>query len=174
MNTGGHHSEKTKRKISESSFGKHHSEASKRKIRDARQGKHLSKETKRKLREINSGKKLSEETKKKMSKVRVGEKHHNWKGGISPLGMQIRNCFRYRGWVSDVFTRDNFICQECGKRGGYLHAHHLKSFSQIFHDNKIKTLEDAESCGEFWNINNGRTLCKECHRNEHKLHGEQI
>ena len=124
------------------------------------------------------GKKRSEETRKKMSDSRRGkipwnkgmggflggEKHYNWKGGITPLVLQIRHSFQSRQWRSDVFTRDNFTCQMCGVKGVGLHADHIKSFSKIFLENKITSLEQAFVCEEFWNINNGRTLCAKCHR----------
>jgi len=94
-----------------------------------------------------------------------GENHPNWKGGVTPLMLQIRHCFEYRQWRSDIFTKDDFTCQKCKVRGGKLEAdHYPKKFSTIFHENKIKSLEEALSCEEFWNINNGRTLCKKCHR----------
>jgi len=94
-----------------------------------------------------------------------GNKNPNWKGGITPLTIRIRNCFKYRQWRSDVFTRDDFTCQKCGERGGRLEAdHYPKKFSDIFHEYNIKSLEQALACEEFWNINNGRTLCKKCHR----------
>ncbi len=98
-----------------------------------------------------------------------GKNHPNWKDGITPLIQLIRNCFKYRQWRSDVFTRDNFTCVLCGVRSGkgkpvYLEAdHYPKKFSTIFHEYKIKTLQEALDCEEFWNINNGRTLCRKCH-----------
>lgn len=53
----------------------------------------------------------------------------------------------------------------CNIRGGKLEADHCpKSFSEIFRENKIQSLEDALNCEELWDINNGRTLCKNCHR----------
>lgn len=112
------------------------------------------------------GKKLSIETRIKMSekaKLRIKEKSPSWKGGITPLVNQIRHCFKYRQWRSDVFTRDDFTCQKCGKRGGDLEAHHLKEFNLILKANNIKTLEEALVREELWNINNGRTLCLKCH-----------
>ena len=92
--------------------------------------------------------------------------HWNWKGGITSINEQIRKSFNYRQWRSDVFMRDNYTCQICGKRGnGRIEAdHHIKQFSLILKGYNIKTLEDAENCEELWNINNGRTLCKDCHR----------
>lgn len=115
-----------------------------------------------------TGTKHSEETRKKMSIAHKGEKSYLWKGGITTLVQQIRHCFKYRQWRSDIFTRDNFTCLLCGIRSGngkavYLIAdHYPKLFSEIFYENKIKNLEEALVCEEFWNINNGRTLCKEC------------
>ena len=94
----------------------------------------------------------------------LGEKHFNWKGGISKLTNIIRNCFKYRRWRSDIFTRDNFTCQECFNRGGNLEAHHIKAFALIIIENNIKTLEEALNCEELWNINNGKTLCEKCHK----------
>ena len=110
------------------------------------------------------GRHHSEESKKKMSISSSGEKSSNWKGGISPLMLRIRSCFKYRQWRCDVFTRDDFTCQRCGDKGVYLEAHHCgKKFSDIFSENKIRTFEEALMCEELWNINNGETLCINCH-----------
>lgn len=84
--------------------------------------------------------------------------------GKSKLQDIIRHCYRYRQWRSDVYTRDDFICQMCGERGGRLNADHLKPFSAIINENKIVTLDQAFNCEELWNINNGRTLCLGCHK----------
>ena len=102
-------------------------------------------------------------TSKAMKKER-GERSHNWKGGITPLRKRIRHSFKYRQWRSDVFTRDDFTCVLCGKRGSRLEAdHYPKSFVSTLDKYKIQTLEQALDCEELWNINNGRTLCKKCH-----------
>ena len=98
-----------------------------------------------------------------------GKKNPNWKGGVNRLYLQIRKCFEYRQWRSDVFTRDNFICQICGDdKGGNLVAHHIKPFIEILQKYEITTLEDAIKCEELWNINNGITLCENCHKKIHK------
>jgi 5-methylcytosine-specific restriction endonuclease McrA len=95
----------------------------------------------------------------------TGEKHYNWKGGRNPLTIQIRKSFEYRQWRCDVFQRDNYICQQCGyDKGGILEAHHIISFCKIIKKYNIKTFEEAINCAELWNINNGITLCKHCHR----------
>lgn len=114
------------------------------------------------------GHKHSDETKRlyslKRRGTRLGYKHPNWKGGITKINHAIRQMFEYRQWRSDVFTRDNFTCLWCNKRGIYLEADHFpKMFIEIINEYKIKTLEHAKNCQELWNINNGRTLCKHCH-----------
>jgi hypothetical protein len=94
---------------------------------------------------------------------RKGNKPWNYTG-VTPVILNIRNSYSMRQWRSDVFTRDDFTCQGCLIRGGKLHAHHIKPFSIIVKENNIKSLEDAISCCELWDINNGRTLCIPCHK----------
>jgi len=178
--------EETRNKLREKSKGKRPLWVCKR-ISEGSKGKKKSAEFKEKCRlrmignQINKGRKYknrkgvpsSEEKKRKLSKFNkgryVGDKNHFWKGGITPLIKVTRTCFKYRQWRSDVFTRDDFTCQECGVRGAYLEAHHIKTFSKIIKDNKIKTIEQALCCEELWNINNGTTLCKDCHKQIIKL-----
>lgn len=92
-----------------------------------------------------------------------GDKNPMWKGGKTPLHVSIRTCLKYRMWRDDVFTRDDFTCQSCFVRGGYLEAHHIKRVADIMDDYSLKTMEQAYDCEELWSLNNGVTLCEECH-----------
>jgi len=66
----------------------------------------------------------------------------------------LRSTSKYKQWRQKVFKRDNYTCQKCGKRGGEIHAHHIKSFKS-FPKLRYKT-------------DNGLTLCVECHKKKHK------
>jgi len=87
--------------------------------------------------------------------IEKGDKHWNWKGGITPENHAVRQSAEMKQWKKDVFNRDNYICKMCEKRGGELHAHHIKSFAEY---PKLRLT-----------ISNGLTLCKSCH---HKLHSK--
>lgn len=109
----------------------------------------------------NMGREVSKETRKKISDAgikRCKEGTHNWwKGGITPENFAFRGKAKYMDWRKEVFTRDDYTCQKCNERGGNLHAHHIKSFSQ-YSDLRL-------------DIDNGITLCKKCHREFHKENG---
>lgn len=94
-----------------------------------------------------------------------GKNHWNWQGGITKLNWQIRASLEYKIWQRKVLAKDNWTCQDCGKRGnGRLHAHHKKDFSKILKQYHIETLKQALSCKELWDPNNGKTLCVPCHK----------
>jgi 5-methylcytosine-specific restriction endonuclease McrA len=148
------------------------SEETKQKIRESVKKYHdkfgVSSATREKISKANKGRKhanpRSIEFRKHMSELNRGSNHPNWKGGIKPVAKMVRDSFKYRQWRSDVFTRDNFTCQECFKRGGDIEAHHNKPFSTIMIENNVMSIEDADNCEELWNINNGKTLCEKCHK----------
>jgi hypothetical protein len=87
----------------------------------------------------------------------------NYKGGTTKRVALIRMMQEYLNWRSKVFERDNWTCQTCGNRGCYLEAHHRKELIKIVSEQNIKTVKDAKNCQELWDINNGVTLCKNCH-----------
>lgn len=93
------------------------------------------------------------------------EKSHFWKGGVTQFRKNLRNCFLFVEWRDNVFNRDDYTCLNCGLRGNgvYLHAHHIKPFSDILNEYNITTLDKAIACNQLWDIDNGVTLCKKCH-----------
>jgi len=129
-----------------------------------RRGKHTE-EFKKHMSKKMMGRTFSKETiKKRLASVRRGANCHFWKGGVTPLRIRIKQSLKYRQWRSRVYTRDDFICQKCGTRGARLNADHIKSFSLMLEEHNIRTFDDAMSCEELWNVDNGRTLCEKCHR----------
>ena len=102
----------------------------------------------------NTGRKFSEKHLRNISESKKGNKHHNWKGGITPLNKAIRNSLENKLWIRACLERDNFTCIWCGKRGGDLHVDHIQEFAYY------PELRFA--------IDNGRTLCKPCHILRHK------
>jgi hypothetical protein len=138
-------------------LGHRHSEATRKKMSISRKGKpsnmlgkHHSEETKRKISLSKIGTHHTEEARKKISISERGEKNNFWKGGLTEKNKLERKRIEFRLWREAVFARDNWICQECNKRGGNLHPHHIKSWS------KFPELRFA--------IDNGITLCVKCHR----------
>jgi hypothetical protein len=78
----------------------------------------------------------------------------------------IRSSREYKAWRSDIRNRDK-CCRKCSSIEG-LEVHHLQRFIDIINNNKIKTVEEAKACKDLWDPENGLTLCKRCHKNEHK------
>lgn len=123
--------------------------------------------TRVKIKPPHLGKPHSEQTKRNISEARkgkgVGERNGVWKGGISKIEHAVRVMPEYIEWRSKVFQRDSWTCRTCNKNGGYMTAHHIKSFINILRENKISNITAARNCQELWDINNGVTLCEPCH-----------
>lgn len=106
----------------------------------------------------------------------TGEKHHNWKGGITPLYLLLREYFHVNQ-APAILKRDNYTCQLCGKTHTALHVHHITEFSIIVseimsehpHLNPLDIDDREELYGiitndsRFLDNDNLITLCKECH-----------
>jgi hypothetical protein len=174
---GKKHSEKAKLKMSQSR--QNISQETRKKISKKLKGRIISFQTRLKLSNINKGRHPTRETLIKMSEnrkgKRIGDKHPNWKGGITPIMILIRNSIRCKEWRQSVFIRDNFTCQECGdKTGGNLEAHHIKKFSILIQEaiKYMPLLEPYEACllyTPLWDITNGKTLCIKCHTKYRKI-----
>ncbi|MHA1737884.1 MAG: NUMOD3 domain-containing DNA-binding protein [Candidatus Heimdallarchaeota archaeon] len=115
-------------------------------------GKKHSEETRKKISQRAKGRIISQEHRKKISETFKNKPsiHHNWKGGITPINKVIRRSREYKLWRIAVFERDNFTCIWCGQKGGRLNADHIKPFA-LFPELRFA-------------IDNGRTLCEDCHK----------
>jgi len=156
-------------------------------------GKHHSKKTRQKMKEAkinyipwNKGKiGLQKSTRKGKKRPEFsGKNHPRWKGGISPLNKLIKYSLEYKLWREAIFKRDNYTCQECFIKGKYLHPHHnIKSFAKIMQEflqqySQFSPIEDKETLARLaitykslWDVDNGLTLCVECHNLTRKKGG---
>ncbi len=108
--------------------------------------------------------------KRKTKRVpRYGPESPNWKGCKTPLNTIIRTCAEYAIWRTRILERDKYTCVGCGKnyyndKTVLLDVDHIKSLATIIHEYNLETLEQAVFCQELWDINNGRILCRDCHK----------
>lgn len=143
---------------------------SKEKMRNAKLGKprNLSEDARRRIGDAarkqgfkTKGRVVSSETREKMrisqmkrplSSFARGEKSGGWKGGVSQWRNALTSSVTYKNWRTAVFKRDNYTCQRCNERGGRLEAHHIHPVREHKNDLSI------------YDVNNGITLCKKCHK----------
>ncbi|MEA2037115.1 MAG: HNH endonuclease [Nanoarchaeota archaeon] len=69
-----------------------------------------------------------------------------------------RKSIQYSKWRKSVLKRDNYTCQYCGDYDVTLNVHHIKPY----YENRKLALD----------IENGITLCEECHTREHPFMNE--
>lgn len=141
------------------------------KIGDAQRGKKLSEEQKRKISQTRIERKISSPF-KGLTKAQnpdlitcgcKAEKHWNWKGGISSKSIRLRQTSEYKVWRKRCFQRDKYTCQLCQKDRCYLNVHHIIPFSELLKENK-----------NLFEIENGITLCKQCHKKIHQKPGTSL
>lgn len=106
----------------------------------------LSQNSKKKL-----GRKHTPEARRKISEsAKRGPDHPWWQGGKTAKTEALRNSVEYKIWRRAVYERDGFKCIWCGGGAGTLEADHIKpicNFPELVYE-----------------VSNGRTLCKSCHR----------
>jgi 5-methylcytosine-specific restriction endonuclease McrA len=160
--------------------GKRHSNETKEKLRKAHAGenayfygKHLSEEAKKKISEA----KKKNPTRYWLGKKRPdlsGEKCNLWNGGTNTVKNHIRKCSEYKNWRKRIFERDNYTCVFCNAKNGsgksvYLEADHYPTeFMVLIKKFDINSYKEAVDCSALWDINNGRTLCRNCHKKTKK------
>jgi hypothetical protein len=87
-----------------------------------------------------------------------GDGSYMFNPNLTPEQREVgRNFKELRDWRKAVFERDQYTCTKCGKKGGYLNAHHLLAYD---------TFPDWRE-----NVYNGVTLCRECHTTFHRTYG---
>ena len=92
-----------------------------------------------------------------------GENNPNWNPNLTDEERENRKEKRrhiegYEEWRISVFIRDNHTCQCCeSTKSSSLNIHHLESYNSC----KEKRLD----------IDNGITLCEDCHKDFHKKYG---
>ncbi len=155
-----------------------HTEESIEKIKEKNSGKNNhfygeshSKETREMISNALEGRTRTKEARKKQGESIRGENHYNWQGGKTEIKHRLRESGEYHAWRRKVFERDNRKCQECGAEDTELHAHHIKRFSDLL-DEVVEefgelTFKNALSYESLWGVQNGKTLCKECHGKAH-------
>ena len=84
----------------------------------------------------------------------AGSNNPRWKGGVTPEHKKIRWSQKYKKFRDEIFKRDNYTCQKCGRKRKVgdrviLNAHHKKSFADYPELRFVKS--------------NVKTLCEECH-----------
>lgn len=84
-----------------------------------------------------------------------GTNHPRYTGGRRKRAIEYSR-YKYKVWRTTIYERDNYTCQDCGKRGGKLNAHHIKPWKQY------PSLR--------YEISNGITLCWDCHKKAHGWH----
>jgi len=173
----GSYSGKVFQKGDKTNLGRKHTEEHRRKNSEVKKGLHSSPDTEftkgitawnkdkecPQISQTLKGRKLSDEHKtnislnsshhpawnKGLKGFRAGEKNNWWKGGISKGYKEGYWSTDYKQWRLAVFERDGYTCQVCKGVGGYLTAHHIKSWA---HYPELR-----------FDIDNGITLCEECH-----------
>lgn len=89
-----------------------------------------------------------------------GENHYNYDSSKTDgQREQDRSAHKCKEWITQVFERDDYTCQCCGKKGAILRAHHIEGFNWA-----INKRNDVE---------NGVMLCSYCHDSKYKgsFHG---
>ena len=114
-------------------------------------------ETRRKISAALKGRKFSSEHIENLKKARESRRKNVETRGNSktkPWHRRIQHWAIYQEWRLAVLNRDSFACISCGKIGALLDVHHI-----------IGTKDKPDLAFE---ISNGATLCKSCHKNIHE------
>lgn len=90
-------------------------------------------------------------------KTYSGENAYNWNGGYDSEKIKFRKTYAFKQFVKEVYKRDGYKCQICGKGNCTLNAHHLDGYNWC---------EEKRT-----DVSNGITLCEDCHNDFHNTYG---
>lgn len=164
MRKGSHHSDETKRRLSEIQQGRKYSPEIVERRAASNRGKkhhmppdwreHVADSNRRRIAEFGAWNK-GRIGYKHTGSFKSGDQHWNWRGGLTPSDKLFRRTDEYKAWRKAVFHRDDYRCIDCGARSEKgnrieLHPDHLYPFSAY--------------PGLRYVIENGITRCAPCHR----------
>lgn len=93
-----------------------------------------------------------------MRAARCGINNPAWNPDLTDEERENRRDYKeYDEWRGAVYERDGYTCQKCGEVGNSINAHHIEAFN---------TSKDLRTT-----LNNGITLCVDCHDNFHRVYG---
>lgn len=176
---GRRHTEETKQKLSIAKKGKPNgclgrprTEETKRKISLAHKGKSTGPFSPERRAEMSAARKgIAPSNLDALHKLQVGRPRPDTvirnlvtSKGITAISKRVRGYAKYAQWRTSIFQKDDYTCQQCGKRGGRLQAdHYPETFSSLLRRHNITNYDDAMKCDELWEIGENRTLCVACH-----------
>lgn len=85
-------------------------------------------------------------------------------GGTQHIAKRIAWLQAYRIWKNEIKVRDKFKCVQCGNTNKLNVDHYPIPLAILIKKYDIKKPQEAKEFKEFWDINNGRTLCLLCHK----------
>ena len=89
---------------------------------------------------------------------KYGLEHWNYNSTLTDEEReQKRDLQKNDEWRNAVYKRDNYTCQICKQKGKKLNAHHLNGYNW--------------DISERFSVDNGITLCVNCHKSFHKAYG---
>lgn len=147
MRKGQNHTIQSKIKISEKHKGSHHTEETKERIRNQMLGHITTKKTKEKISQTQKTNWKIGKQKITKSQFKKGKNHPNYIDGRSYDYAPNRYGDDWDNIRQLVYRRDNFTCQECGKKNMKLDVHHIIPF-----------LDGGSN-----ELDNLISLCRSCH-----------
>lgn len=91
------------------------------------------------------------------AKTYIRENHPRWNFDLTKEDRLQKRPFECTDWRKSIFERDGYTCQICKTVGGTLNAHHLDGWNWCVEKR--------------FDLDNGITLCIECHEEFHNIYG---